>query len=106
MKLNAKTATVVGSSVAVGFIGDLLIYSLAESKGKKFGIHMPKGWALVNLIALGIVTGLVIDYAVGQMENLIKNKQERELADLVEKEEAKIASGALAGKDPKAVLWT
>ena len=105
MNKNQKTAVILGASVGVGFVGDVIIYSYAESKGKKFGLHMPKGWNLVTLLALGIATGLVVDFAIRQIENLVTSKQEKELADLLEKEKAKIDSGAVAGKDPKEVIW-
>lgn len=105
MTPNQKTAVILGSSVVVGFLGDVMIYSLSESKGKKFGIHMPKGWALVNLLALGIATGLVVDFSIRKIQDIVTSKQEKDLDKLVEKEKTKIDSGAVAGKAPSEVVW-
>jgi hypothetical protein len=105
MSPNQKTAVILGSSVVVGFLGDVMIYSLSESKGKKFSVHMPKGWALVNLLALGVATGLVVDFAIRKIQDAVSSKQEKELDKLVEKEKQKIDSGALAGKQPSEILW-
>lgn len=105
MKVDKRTLIVVGGSVAIGFVGDLIIYSLAESKGQKFKIHMPKGKQLFSLIALGIVTGLVLDFAVKKIEYAALSPEGKKLVDLVKKEEAKIASGELSGKTPRAVDW-
>ena len=105
MSPNQKTAVILGSSVVVGFLGDVMIYSLSESKGKKFAVHMPKGWALVNLLALGIATGLVVDFSIRKIQEIVSSKEEKELDKLVEKEKAKIDSGAVIGKEPVEVLW-
>lgn len=105
MKLSAKTAAIVGATLAVGFVGDVLTYSLAESKGKPFRIHFPHGWALVNLIALGVATGLVLDPAVEMIQQMIRNKQEKDLVKLMEQEQLKIEEGKVKDKKPEEVVW-
>ena len=91
MAFDKKSLMVISASVAVGFLGDVIIYSLAESKGKKFGIHFPKGVELVKLLALGIVTGIIIDFAVNKLAYAVMSKEERELLALIDKEKDKIA---------------
>lgn len=105
MSPKTRTAVIVGSSIVVGFVGDLMIYSLAESKGKKFGIHMPKKWALFQLVALGIITGFAIDYAVKKIEVSMMSKEDKALADLVKREQEKIDAGQVMGKIPTEVVW-
>lgn len=105
MKFDAKTGIVLASSTIVGLVGDVLIYSLAESKGKKFGVHVPNGWALVNLIVLGITTGLVIDTTLRQIEDIITSKQEKQLEAIVNTEKEKISAGEHKGQVPTGVTW-
>lgn len=107
MGFDKKTMIVLSSSIVAGFIGDVFVYSLAESKGKRFGVHIPKGWQLVNLIALGLATGLVIDFSLRQVQGLIETKQEKELADLVESEIKKVDAGAISPtQTPTRIVWT
>ncbi len=105
MGFDKRTALVVGSSVAIGFVGDLVIYSLAESKGQKFRLHMPKGKELAKLLALGFITGLVLDFAVKKLEYATLSKEAKKLEDLVQEERKRIAAGDRMGKTPTAVAW-
>jgi hypothetical protein len=100
MEISAKKVSMVGVVLAVGFVGDVLTYSLAESKGKPFGIHIPRGWALFNLVALGVATGLLLDPAVELIQQMIRSKEEKELVKLVEKEQQKIDKGLVKNKIP------
>lgn len=106
MELNKKTAIIVGASTAIGFIGDVLTYSVAESQGKSFALHFPKGKALVQVLLLGIIGGFVLDLALQKIENSLKSKGELELENLVEQEKKKLAQGAVVGKVPTAVIWS
>ncbi len=106
MAFDKKTAIVLGASVVAGFLGDVIIYSLAASKGKRFGLHMPKGMQLVNLIAVGVLTGFAIDFSLRYVQSALETPQEKELASLLDTEEQKIQAGAVAGKHPTGVIWT
>lgn len=105
MNIDKRTLITVGVSTAIGFVGDLLVYSLAESKGKPFRVHMPKGKQLVTLIAMGIIVGAGIDFVVKYVENSQKTKAELELENLIEKEKQRILAGELEGKVPQQIIW-
>ncbi len=104
--MDKKTLTVVGVSVAVGFLGDVIMYSYAKSGSiKNFRVHMPTGVNLVTVLALGIVTGFAVDALMNPILNALKDDEEKKLDKLVAQELAKVRAGQYAGKDPKAVLW-
>lgn len=105
MAIDKKTLTIVTASTAIGFIGDVIIYSLGESKGGKFKIAFPKGMEAVKLLGLGIITGLVVDFAVKQVEKATQTAQEKMLADLVQAELERIQQGERKNLAPQAVLW-
>lgn len=105
MNIDKRTLVTIGASTAIGFLGDLMVYSLAESKGGPFKIHMPKGKQLITLIIMGIVVGIGIDYAVKWVENSQKTKADIELEALIEKEKKRILAGELEGKIPQQIVW-
>ena len=105
MKVDKNTAIVVAASTAIGFIGDVLIYSLGESKGGKFKVVVPKGAELAKLLALGFFSGLVIDAAVKQVQTATMSAQEKKLAELLEAERERIANGPREKMIPTSIVW-
>lgn len=103
--LDKRTAIIVGASTAIGFLGDAVIYSLGESKGGKFKLVIPKGTAALQLLALGVITGLAVDFSIKQIESALLTKQEASLQKLVEIELAKIRLGERQGLMPEGVIW-
>ena len=104
MIINKRTIIVVGASTAIGFLGDVLTYSVAAKK-EKFKIILPKGKDLVSVLALGIFGGFIIDYALKQIEESLKTPQERELDKLVQSEKQKLETGGFVGKRPTSIIW-
>jgi hypothetical protein len=104
MIINKRTIIVVGASTAIGFLGDVLTYSVAAKK-EKFKIVLPKGKDLVSVLALGIIGGFIIDYALKQIEESLKTPQERELDKLVQSEKQKLETGGFLGKRPTSIIW-
>jgi hypothetical protein len=100
-----RTLIVVGASTAIGFIGDVLTYSVAASKGGKFRIVSPRGKELVAVILLGIVGGFLIDSALKGIETSLKSKEEKALDKLVDGEKEKIFSGVFKDRTPSQVVW-
>lgn len=100
MEISKRTVIVVGSATAIGFIGDVLTYSLASKK-----LTIPKGWQLFNLIALGVLTGIVIDFAVNKIVDSQKFAEEKALDKLVDTEKKKIAEGKIRNAVPVNVQW-
>jgi len=105
MVINKRTIIVVGASTAIGFLGDVLTYSVAAKKDGKFKVVIPKGKDLISVLALGILGGFVIDYGLKQIEESLKTPQERELDKLVENEKVKLEKGGFASQKPIQIVW-
>lgn len=103
--LSKRTLIVVGSSTAIGFLGDIATYSVAASKGGAFKLVVPKGKELVSVLFLGVVGGFVIDYSLKLIEDSLKTKEEKALDDLVAGEKEKIYSGIIKDLLPTKVDW-
>ena len=103
MKFDNRTLTIVGASTAIGFIGDVLTYSVAASRGGSFKVVVPKGKELFWVLILGVIGGFAIDYAVKQVEEGLKIDEEKFLDRLVSKEKEVIAQ--YIGKKPTKILW-
>jgi hypothetical protein len=108
MVINKRTLIVVGSSTAIGFLGDVLTYSVAAKKDGVFKVTIPKGKDLISVLVLGIIGGFVIDYALKQIEESLKTPQEKALDALVasEKERVQLEAGGFIGKRPTGIIWT
>jgi hypothetical protein len=105
MVINKRTLIVVGSSTAIGFLGDVLTYSVAAKKDK-FRIVIPKGKDLISVLALGIIGGFIIDYSLKLIEQSLKTPQEKALDALVEEEKGKLEKGIFANdKKPTQIIW-
>lgn len=105
MTRTAKTAMVIGVSTGVGFLGDVLMFSLAKSKGGKFRLHFPKGMELVQVLILGAITGVAIDFVVRQVENAVKDDVEKKIEQIAEQEKEKYYAGQVGGL-PIAMRWS
>lgn len=105
MNIDKKTASIVLVSTAIGFVGDVLTYSLGESKGKKFRIAIPRGPELYKLLGLGIVGGFAIDYTVKTIEKSLQNAQEKKLTELYTYERQLINEGKRSNQMPKEVVY-
>ena len=103
--LSKRTLIVVGSSTAIGFLGDIATYSVAASKGGAFKVVVPKGKELISVLLLGVVGGFIIDYSLKLIEDSIKTKEEKALDDLVAGEKEKIYSGIIKDLLPTKVDW-
>ena len=104
--ISSRTLILVGTSTAVGFLGDVATYSVAASKGGAFRIVVPKGKELVSVLLLGVVGGFILDYAAKLVENSLKTPEERALYELVGKEKEKIYAGVIKNEKPTQVQWS
>jgi hypothetical protein len=107
MVINKRTVIVVGASTAIGFLGDVLTYSVAAKKDGVFKVTIPKGKDLISVLALGILGGFIIDYALKQIEESLKTPQEKALDDLVasEKQKIELQAGGFTDKRPTGIIW-
>ncbi len=106
MKIDRNTAIILATSTIIGLVGDTLIYSLGQSAGGSFKIHVPKGKELFQLVALGIVGGFIIDLSVKSIQESLKAEEEKKLDKLVAIELEKIRNGQVKGKNPQEILWS
>lgn len=104
--ISSRTLIIVGTSTAVGFLGDVATYSVAASKGGKFRIVIPRGKELFSVIMLGVVGGFILDYAAKLVEDSLKTPEEKALDALVGKEKEKIYAGTIKNEKPVQVQWT
>lgn len=100
-----RTIVIVGSSTIIGFLGDVITYSIASSKGEKFRIHFPKGKDLAQVIVFGIVTGFIADYITNQIIESQKLPQEKELEKLAQADINAIYEGKLKATKPIKINW-
>jgi hypothetical protein len=105
--MNKRTIIVVGASTAIGFLGDVMTYSVAASKqgDGKFRFVIPKGKDLASVLLLGIVGGFVIDWTLKKIEESLMTEEEKKLNELVMKERDKIEKGQIFGKTPTSIIW-
>jgi len=103
--ISSRTLILVGTSTAVGFLGDVATYSVAASKGGAFRIVFPKGKELASVLLLGVVGGFILDYAAKLVEDSLKTKEELALDALVGKEKEKIYSGVIKNQTPTNISW-
>jgi hypothetical protein len=105
MKIDKQTLIVVGAATAIGFIGDALTFSIAQSEGKPFKFVLPKGKSLMYVLLGGVISGFFIDAAVKSIERKIVSDEERMLLELADLEREKVRTGKLKGYSPKGIMW-
>ncbi len=101
-----KTLIIVGSSAIIGFLGDVIMYSVASSKGGPFKIGFPTGKALIQVIVIGLVTGIIVDFAVNAIIESQKSAQEKALDKIVKADLEKLEAGTLASSGPVKIQWS
>lgn len=105
MKVDRNTVILVAVTMGVEFIFDTAIHSLAASKGGKFKLQLPKGKHLRNLVVVGVVSGLVLDYVLKQVHESQKTTLEKRLDKIVQDEKERIARGEREGMLPKEIRY-
>jgi len=103
--MNKQTVIIITASTALGFIGDVLTYSIAASKQDGFKLHVPKGKDLALVLISGIVGGYLIDLAVKKISRAASTEAENSLDDAVDSAKAKIAKGELASNMVPTIVW-
>ena len=105
MKIEREFLVVVGVSTIVGFAAEIILHSLDESRGKKFKFHFPNRTRAFELLAVTLMTGIVVDYAIKAVDKKTMSEVESELADLYEREKKKIKDGLVKDSKPVNVVW-
>lgn len=104
--ISSRTLIIVGTSTAVGFLGDIATYSVAASKGGALKIVVPRGKELFQVLLLGVVGGFLLDYAAKLVEDSLKTPEEKALDELVGQEKEKIYAGTIKNEKPTQIQWT
>lgn len=100
-----RQVIVIASSTAIGFLGDVIMYSLAKSDKGKFRVQVPKGKDLAQVLIVGFVTGVIIDYVVEKIVESQKPQYEKDLDKLVSEDLKKIDQGVLKVETPRKIDW-
>lgn len=104
MTTTERSLVTITSITLVGLLGDIIVYSLGESKGKPFRFHFPDRYEVIKLLAVGAVIGIVSDSATRFIESTTLSEQEKKLQALVDKEMSAIDKGLKKG-DPVSVVY-
>jgi len=100
---------VVATTTGVGFLGNVLSYSLklptnTKHSAKDFKFVFPKGVELFYVLSIGFVAGLVINKGLEFIENRFKTNEEKLLEEALAQEEEKVIAGQVLGKKP-VITW-
>ena len=105
--INKQTLIIIGASTAIGFLGDSLTFSIAESQGKSFKFRIPTDPKTVfQILVAGVIGGYLVDLAVRKIQRIVMSDEEKALSDLYEREVESIQSGQRSGVMPSAIQWT
>ena len=105
MNTKREFLVVVGVSTAIGFAAEVILHSIDESRGGKFKFHFPDRTRALELLAVTLMTGIVIDYAIKAADKKTMSQVESELADLYEREKKKLKDGLVKDSHPVTVVW-
>lgn len=105
MTIDRQTVVVVIAATALGFLGDTLVYSIAQSKGGKFRLAVPKGMEAVKLLLVGAITGFAIDFAVKRVEYTLMSDAEKKLDEIAALEKEKIRAGGRKNQLPTEIIY-
>ncbi|MBM3201317.1 MAG: hypothetical protein FJZ56_02790 [Chlamydiae bacterium] len=109
MNQQTRQIFVVTTTTAIGFLGNVLSYSLKLPSNRKHSITdfkfvFPKGVELFYVLSIGFVAGLVINKSLQKIENNFKTKEEKLLEEATAIETEKALAGVVLGKTP-VITW-
>lgn len=105
MKINKQALVIIGTLTAIDFISDVTLYSIGASKGGKLKIRFPEGKEILKIVALGVVSGIIVDFVTKKLEAYMSTREELQLSKLEEIEKEKLASGQNKGLVPTSIVW-
>ena len=107
MEITKKTATILGSTIVIAALADIVIFSIGASKGAggKFKLVIPGKNDMIQILFIGLAMGLAIDFVTANLENLIMTPEERELSKLLKAEIKSINNGEKKGLTPIKIAW-
>lgn len=106
MALDKKTAIIIGSAMAFGFVADVVQYSMGKSEKGKFRFHFPNASNLRTILMIVLVEAIAIDYTLAKMETALASDEENRLRELADKEAQKLKNAPDANKKiPASIVW-
>lgn len=105
MGISKKTLVMVGSTLAIATLADIVVYSLGASKGGKLSLHIPKGKELGQMLAIGVAMGVAVSYISDYLSKAVLSKEEANLDNLINQEKKRLEKGANTGLTPVKVNW-
>jgi len=102
MDIGRRDIFVVGTTTAIGFVGNVVSYSvkLPKSKGERFGFSFPRGLELTYVLLTGFVAGIVINKVLGLIEDSLKTKEEILLDEAYAEAKRRAQKGDVSGRSP------
>jgi hypothetical protein len=100
-----RQGIVIASSTVIGFLGDVIMYSLATSPKGKFKLQAPKGKALLQVLVIGFITGVIIDFVVEKIVYSQKPQHEKDIDKLVMTDLKLIDEGKLKVQTARKIDW-
>lgn len=100
-----RTVIIIGSATAIGFLADTIQYSIASSPKGKFKYRFPKKKQLLQVFAIGVLSGIVIDFVVKRVEESMKTEREKAFDKIIDAELKKAAAGAYKGQTPIGIKY-
>ena len=105
MGISKKTLVMVGSTLAIATLADIVVYSLGASIGGKLSLHIPKGKELGQMLAIGVAMGVAVSYISDYLSKAVLSKEEANLDNLINQEKKRLEKGANTGLTPVKVNW-
>jgi len=100
-----KTLMTVGITTVVVFFADIIEDGIVDSPKGQFIFKFPRGWKLLEALAIGFGTALVLDAVIEGIKNQFKTEHEKQLEALVHKELEKIDNGEKKIGVPLQIIW-
>ena len=109
MNAQQRQIFVVTATTGVGFLGNVLSYSLklptnTKHSARDFKFVFPKGIELFYVLSIGFVAGLVINKGLQVIEDRFKTNEQKLLEEAIALEEEKVIAGTVEGKKP-VITW-
>ena len=104
IKIRKQQLIMMGATTTIAFAMDVIIYNSAKKEG---GFKLPSAKDSLQILIVGIVMGLAIDFSLNKIKRSLQNEVENEIDDLTEKEVKKIQENPTEykGKTPVKIQY-
>lgn len=100
INIRKQQLVMITATTSIAFAMDVIIYNSAS---KEKGFKLPSAKESLQILVVGIVMGLAIDYSLNKIKRSIQTKVENEIDDLADKEVKNIQTNPIEYKDKNPV---